>query len=87
MTTRTTETVVRFAYPFTLPGFEVQQPAGDYRVDHDEEQIEGVSHLAWRRVRTFIHLPAIGTQGSRHQMVAVDPADLGTTLEKDSGQL
>ena len=31
---------------FRLPGFDEPQPAGDYRVDHDEEAIEGISRLA-----------------------------------------
>jgi hypothetical protein len=83
MTTRTTQTVARFSSPFLLPGFDQPQPAGDYRVDQDEELIEGVSRLAWRRVSAFIHLPAIAAKGSMRQMVAINPADLDAVLEKD----
>ncbi|MEO3388056.1 hypothetical protein [Mesorhizobium sp. CAU 1741] len=83
MTTRTTQTVARFSSSFLLPGFDAPQPAGDYRVDQDEELIETSSRLAWRRVGAFVHLPAIGIEGRTHQMVPVNPADLDAALEKD----
>ena len=60
MASRTTQTVVCFSSTFRLPDFDAPQPAGSYRVDHDEESIESVSRLAWRRVASFIHLPGIG---------------------------
>lgn len=83
MTTRTTQTVARFSSPFLLPGFDALQPAGDYRIDQDEELIEVFSRLAWRRVGAFIHLPAISATGSTQQMVPINPADLDAALEKD----
>lgn len=86
MTTRTTQTVVRFAAPFMLLGFDAEQPAGDYRVDQDEELLEISSRLAWRRVSAFIHLPAIGLDSHTHQMAPIDPADLDAALEKDHQQ-
>ncbi|MDN5928480.1 MAG: hypothetical protein L0I29_15530 [Hyphomicrobiales bacterium] len=86
MTTRTTQTVARFSSPFLLPGFDQPQPAGDYRVDQDEESIAGLSRLAWRRVGAFVHLPAISVKGSTRQMVAINPADLDAVLEKDHEQ-
>jgi len=84
MTSRTTQTVVHFSAPFRLPDFDTLQPAGDYRVDHDEEAIEGASWLAWRRVAAFIHLPAIRMRGLTLQMVPINPADLDAALEKDN---
>jgi hypothetical protein len=83
VTKRTTQTVVRFASPFLLPCFDAPEPAGDYRVDHDEEAIEGTDWVAWRRVDSFIHLPAIGVQKTAHQMAPINPADLDAALEKD----
>ena len=87
MTTRTTQNVVRFSAAFQLPGFDAPQPAGEYRIDHDEECIDGASWLAWRGVGGFIHLPAIATP-------TFDPADgcrsiqldLEAALEKDHKQ-
>lgn len=84
MARRTTQTVVRFSKAFLLPDFDEPQPAGEYRVVHDEESIEGISRLAWRRVGSFIHLPGIGVQKSMHQMVPITPADLDAALEKDN---
>lgn len=86
MTSRTTQKVVRFLSAFSLPGFDALQPPGEYLVDHDEERIEVASHLAWRRVATFIHLPAISAKGSTQQMVPIIPADLDAALEKDHKQ-
>ena len=83
MPDRTTQTVVHFSFPFLLPGFEEPQPAGDYRVDHDEEVIEGISRLAWRSVGAFIHLPAIAAQGTSRQMVPMSQTDLEALIEKD----
>jgi len=85
MTSRTTQTTVRFSHDFLLSNFDKPQPAGEYRVDHDEESIDGASWLAWRRVGSFIHLPAIGGRGA-HQMVPTDPADLNAALEIDRGK-
>ena len=87
MTSRTTHTVVRFSSSFKFVGLEAPQPAGEYRVDHDEELIEGISRLAWRRVGTFIHLPAIATQSLMHEMVPINPTELEAALKKDLGEL
>jgi hypothetical protein len=87
MSNRTTQTVVRFLSAFSLPGFDTPQPPGEYRVEHDEESIEVDSRIAWRRVATFIHLPAIAARGSMQQMVAIDPAYLEAALEQDQKQL
>lgn len=84
MANRTRRAVVRFSHAFLLPGFDQRQPAGDYRIEHDEESIEGVSRLAWHRVGSFIHLPGIGVRSSTQQMVPIDPADLDAALEKDT---
>lgn len=86
MTVRTTQTVARFTSPFLLPGFDAPQPAGEYRVDQDEELIETASRLAWRRTGSFVHLPALGTASPIHQMVPVVPADLDAALQKDKEQ-
>lgn len=86
MANRTTQKVVRFLSAFSLPGFEAPQPPGEYLVERDEEPIEVASHLAWRGVATFIHLPAISTRGATQQMVPIDPALLEAALEQDQRQ-
>jgi hypothetical protein len=86
LATRTTHTVVRFSSPFLLPGFDAPQPPGDYKVDQDEESIDGLSRVVWRRSAAFIHLPAVVDGGASLQMVPIDPAYLDEALEKD-GQI
>jgi hypothetical protein len=83
VSTRTTRFIARFSSPFLLNGFDTLQPAGEYRVEQDEELIEGFSRLAYRRVATFIHLPALGSQSLTDQMVPIDPAELEAALERD----
>ncbi len=83
MTTRTTRSTVRFSSPVQLPGLDGPLPAGDYLVDHDEETIDDLSRIAWRRTGAFIHLPAIGSGSLTRQMLPIAPADLEAAIEKD----
>ena len=57
MNLRTTSRTITFARPFSLDGLDETQPAGTYTVQTDEEPIEGLSFLAYRRVATVIFLP------------------------------
>lgn len=86
MKVRTTRSTVRFSSEFTMHGLDRPQPPGEYRIEYDDEQIEGVSFLAFRRVATYLHLPAIATCQSLRQMVPVDPDDLEAALAKDGRQ-
>jgi hypothetical protein len=86
VTTRTISSIVAFAHPFRLAGFDAAQPAGDYLVNHDEEAIEVISHTAWRRIASFIHLPAVGMRASVRQMVPIEAAELEAALNKDHQQ-
>lgn len=86
MSTRTKRSIVTFSAPFGLSGIDGMQPAGDYAVDHDEELIEGISRLAYRRAATFIHLPAIASRSLTSQLMAVDPAELEAALQQDRKQ-
>jgi hypothetical protein len=83
MSGRTTHSIAHFAAPFVLGGLEGKLPAGDYDIDHDEELIDGMSWLAWRRVATFIHLPARTVKSPTSQLIAIDHAELETALRQD----
>lgn len=83
MTTRTTRSTVRFSSVVHLPGLDDPLPAGDYLVDQDEEMIEDLSRIAWRRTGAFIHIPAVGSGSPTRQMLPIAPADLEAALEKD----
>src|ERR1700743_1194878 len=88
MTVRSIQTTLHFSKPFDLSGFDRPQPAGDYRVDHYEQLIDGLSRPAWQRIRTFIHLPAIGMQAATYQIVPTTLAALGdaVTIRDDEGR-
>jgi len=83
MANRTTETVVSFSSPFELPGLDAIEPAGDYRVDHDEQSLDGATRSGWLRTRSYIHLPAIGVKGLRREMAPIEPRDLEAALQRD----
>ncbi len=83
MATRTTETTVTFRRPFTLASLDRPQPAGTYRLVTDEEEILGLSFLAFQRTATMLHVPAISVSGGPTQVFHVNPAELTAALEAD----
>ena len=73
---RTTRESITFDHPFSLTAVDKLQPAGTYAVDIDEELIEGLSFLAYRRVATTIYLPLVQGNHSSVQAIRVDPQEL-----------
>jgi hypothetical protein len=82
---RTTREPVTFVHAFLLDGAEGVQPAGTYDVEVDEELIEGVSFLAYRRVATTIYLPLGSEAVGSHQAVRVDPGELEAVHRNANG--
>jgi hypothetical protein len=78
---RITVKTVRFTQPFHLNGIEEVQPAGDYEVTTDDEQIDSMTRVAWRRVATTILISRSGVTRS----YPIDPIDLEATLMRDGG--
>lgn len=83
MTGRTKRSTVHFDKPFALRGVEEIQPPGDYDIDQDEEMIDGISWIAYRRVATYIHLPARSSNQLTSQVLAIDYAELEAALRQD----
>jgi hypothetical protein len=71
------------AVPFGTGLAEYEATAGDYLLDTDEELIEGLSRLAYRRVATLLHLPSTSRPQGRAELLSVSPAELDAALEKD----
>jgi len=84
MTTRTKETTVTFTHPFELSAFDGPQPAGTYRLVIDEEEILGLSFLAYQRTATMLHTPALSVGGASQQVFLVDPEELAAALDADT---
>ena len=80
---RTIETMVTFRHPFVLAALEATQPAGTYRLVTEEEEIPGLSFVAFRRTATMLHLPALPATGATHQVVSVDPVEWAAVVEAD----
>ena len=83
MATRTTETTITFRKPFTLTALDGPQPAGAYRLETDEEEVEGLSFAAYRRTATLLHLPARSISRRTTEVVPVDAAELTAALAAD----
>ena len=86
MTVRTDRSTISFRNPFSLRDLEGVQPAGDYLVETDNELIEGISRLAYRRVATLLTIPCISASSSLSQRVPVDQTDLDAALMRDRHQ-
>ena len=82
MATRTRSQQVVFRRPFVLSGLNSLQPAGSYRVDTDEEQLDTLTALAWRRTATVIQLQREGAT----EHLTIDPAELLEALLRDGAQ-
>jgi len=82
--TRITESFVSFTYPFKLAPLDVELAAGTYRVVTDDEEISGMTYLAFRRIATMLHTPALAIRSSSHQVFEIDPDDLAAAIESDS---
>ncbi len=83
MTIRTSKKTVTFNGPFALSGVDEILPAGAYIVETDEEPLEGISFLAYRRISTRLHLG--GTPGSRvlDRVITINPTELDAAIKHD----
>ena len=79
---RTSRETVVFDHPFRLSGLE-EQPAGAYIVVTDEDIIEGLSFLAYRRVATTIYLPLPHGGSGSMQAVTVDPREIDSVRRQE----
>jgi hypothetical protein len=83
MTTRSKETTLTFSKAFFLSEVDGPLQAGTYRVVVDEEDIPGLSFLAFRRTATMLHIPALSAPGGPNEMLLVNPDELAAALEAD----
>jgi hypothetical protein len=86
LTIRTTRSTVSFSSPFTLRNLEGVQPAGDYVVLADDELIEGLSRVAYRRLATLLQTPAISASQRQIQSFSISQTELDAALMKDQNQ-
>jgi hypothetical protein len=87
MTKRTCSKTVTFNRPFVFAGFNEVLPAGSYDVETDEELMEGISFLAYRRILTLLHLPAKSGNSGLTRTLTIDPNELEEALKRDQTPL
>jgi hypothetical protein len=75
---------VTFQHSFTLKGVEGTVPPGTYRLETEEEEIDGLSFVARRRTATLLWLPLAGHGTRSSQRFRVEPKDLQEALRRDS---
>jgi hypothetical protein len=86
LTIRTTRSTVSFSNPFTLRNLEGLQPAGEYVVLADDELIEGLLRVAYRRLVTLFQTPAISFPPRKTESFSISQTDLDAALMKDQHQ-
>ena len=84
MTERLEYKTVIFAHPFALRGVEGTFPPGSYGVEVTEEQLDGLTFIAHRRLTTTITLPSTNSAHHARQLVEIEPADLEAALASDA---
>lgn len=82
MITRTTTRTVSFRRPFLLTDFSELAPAGAYLVDTQEEQLDSLLSVSWRRVSTTLRMRCRGATEFR----SIDPQELDEALLRDVAQ-
>lgn len=83
MTSRTSQSTVTFDHQFKLYPLEGLQPAGTYRVIAVDDEIPGLSFVAYRRTETTLQVPALTSKTNRTQMFPIDKEELEAALKAD----
>jgi hypothetical protein len=82
LVTRVRAGTVTFARPFFLQKVNRELPAGSYTIETDEESLEDISTLSYRRVEIRLFVPRIEGR-SDSEMWIIRPQDLDTVLATD----
>lgn len=82
MATRVRASTVTFGRPFFLQKINRELPAGPYAIETDEESLEDISTLAFRRVGIRLFVPRIAGR-SEDEMWTIRPQDFDIVLAND----
>jgi hypothetical protein len=84
MTTRTRRETIHFKHSFRIKGIDRLLPSGGYEVVTDEEQIEGLSFPAFRRIATMIMVPGAPPYQSTTEMISISAVELSNAQLADA---
>lgn len=85
MTSRTTRSTVTFGFPFVIAGYTDELPAGNYEIIVEEDLLEGLSFMAYRRTATYLLVSGQKDAG-KMEMRPVEPEDIELALSLDDGR-
>jgi hypothetical protein len=80
---RVTTATVTFSRAFALDEIDHEIPAGSYTVETEEETLDNVSFIAYRRVATRIYVPSGRDVSNAVQMWEIHPNGLAFALSQD----
>lgn len=83
METRTTHSIVTFRRPFQLAGMDGIAPAGNYRLDVEEEKLDTLTFESWRQTAVILQMARAGVT----EYLAIDPQELREALARDNAPL
>ena len=83
MALRSTRSTMAFPKPFILSGYSGQLPAGEYEILVEEEVIEGLSFVAYRRTAVFLTIQGKDGQAGWTELRPITWTDLETALGQD----
>jgi hypothetical protein len=84
MTTRTRRETIHFKHPFRIKGIDRLLSPGGYEVVTDEEQIEGLSFPAFRRIATMIMVPGAPPHQTATEMISIGSVELSNAQRIDA---
>ncbi|MGB3446658.1 MAG: hypothetical protein WBA48_08185 [Xanthobacteraceae bacterium] len=84
MTIRSRRDSVVFKHDFHIEGIDRALPPGAYDVVTDEEEIEGLSFLAFRRIATSFRVTDPARARVKTESFSIDPDDLTEALRMDA---
>lgn len=77
---RSFRTTLAFPRPFTMDGYPDELPAGAYEMLAEEELLEGLSFVAYRRTATFLSVRGSGPNAGRTELHPIQDCDLEAAL-------
>jgi hypothetical protein len=83
LTSRVTTATVTFSRSFVLDEIDHEIPAGSYTVETEEETLDNVSFVAYRRIATRIFVPSGRGVTNAIQMWEIHPNGLAFALSQD----
>lgn len=83
MNPRSLQSSVMFLHPFRLSSTPELHPAGVYCVITEQEELCGISFIAWRTVAAFLQVPALGTWSLHTRQLPISLDELATSLAAD----